>query len=234
MEEKQQFHFIKLKQKVLEEKGLPDIEYPVQTAFIEDALSSDGNFDSKQLLLGLINYSASIKNEWNELETAILRLSQIVIPGSDDTSGNIHTPDFYIKIQPNELNLEIITILRQDKLLAAIRPTDNNKISITTFHALDGNTIQILIELARHPDPIYGVGMRENNWEYALDMAAPKASSMYASERGESYLSYWKYGLGILPDGTIDSDFEKYYSMKPIRPNIVAAQIGTYYEYENL
>ena len=72
--------------------------------------------------------------------------------------------------------------------------------------------------------------MRENNWEYALDMAAPKASSMYAADRGESYLSYWGKGLGVSHDGKIDQDLKKYHNKKQLMPNIVAAQIGTYYE----
>ena len=141
-----------------------------------------------------------------------------------------HTPDFYLNVQPRDMSLEVISIIRSGRVLVAIRPALEFTIGITVFHPLDAKTIRYLIGMARHPHPSHGVNMRENNWEYALDMAAPKASSFYAFSRGESYLSYWGKGLGVSHNGKVDLDLKKYHNKKQLMPNIVAAQIGTYYE----
>jgi hypothetical protein len=85
------------------------------------------------------------------------------------------------------------------------------------------------MEMAKHPCN-GGVSMRGNNWEYALDMAAPRMSSMYADERGDSYLAYWEYGCGVSHDRKMDPVFNEYLIKKPTMPNLVAAQIGCYYE----
>ena len=125
-----------------------------------------------------------------------------------------HTPDFYLNVQPRDMSLEVISIIRSGRVLVAIRPALEFTIGITVFHPLDAKTIRYLIGMARHPHPSHGVNMRENNWEYALDMAAPKASSFYAFSRGESYLSYWGKGLGVSHNGKVDLDLKKYHNKK--------------------
>ena len=125
---------------------------------------------------------------------------------------------------------ELISILRKDKTLAVITPTEDFKLGITVFHPLDAKAIRYLTGMAIHPHPEYGVCMRENNWEYALDCSAPTMGSALADDRGESYLAYWEYGLGVRHDKSFNSDYKKYLTQEPLMPNLVAAQIGLFYE----
>ena len=228
---KDDFVFIHLSEKVINKFDLPEIGYPFPIAGIAQAADLDGDIEFEQLLLGLLAYSSLVEKEWELFESAILRLSELVIPGSEEVEGNIHTPDFYLRIQAMDFDQETISIFRGDKMLAAIQPTTNRRLAISVFHGLDAKTVESLINMSRHPNPKYGVCMRENNWEYALDVAAPRASSMYATQRGESYFSYWQHGLGVLHDGNIDPEVEKYRYMEPVKPNIIAAQIGAYYKW---
>ena len=153
-----------------------------------------------------------------------------MIPNCPQEYGNIRTPDFYIEISKVNFSNEAITINRREKMLIAIQPTNDFKINISVFHALDAKAIEILMNICLHPHPEHGVCMRDNNWEYALDMASSGISSMLAKDRGESYFSYWEHGIGIMSDGKMDKNFIRYHKADPLKPNIVTAQIGSYYE----
>lgn len=65
---------------------------------------------------------------------------------------------------------------------------------------MDEKAIGYLHGRAAKPHPEYGVCMRENNWEYALDCSAT-IGNFCADANGESYLSYWERGLGVTHDG---------------------------------
>ncbi len=54
-----------------------------------------------------------------------------------------------------------------------------------------------MIACSVHSDPVHGVAMRENNWEYLLD-ASGSTAHWYAAERGEAYLSRWDKAIGGL------------------------------------
>jgi hypothetical protein len=220
---------ITLKQEFLIENKLPNIAYPVPISHADKIIEAGGETGFADMLFYLQEYSAYLKKSWEELEPAMLRLAEIIAPENDDPVGNIHTPDFYLNVQQRDMSIDVITMIRGDKVLVAIRPGFNFTIGITAFHPFDARTIQCLMEMAQHPQN-GSVYMRENNWEYSLDKAAPKFSSMYACDRGESYPSYWKNGLGVCDDGKIDHDLIRYHTRKQIMPNIVAAQIGCYYE----
>ena len=72
--------------------------------------------------------------------------------------------------------------------------------------------------------------MRPNNWEYALDQSCLSYSAFYAYEAGSSYLSLWEYGLGVSADQSYDERFTGQIHLKPLAPNLVATQLGVYYE----
>jgi len=221
---------IALKKAFLSKYSLPNINYPIPTASIKQVLDSYEDVCLQDILYWLQVYSASLKKDWESLEPALLRLSEIVATGDDESEGNIYTSEFYLNIRQIDIRSEVITINRGEKILVAIQPYLNFTLSISVFHPIDAKAISYLIDLGRIPHPDYGVDMRENNWEYALDMAAPKASSMYAKERGESHLSYWKNGLTLSKKDMIKMDLNQYLTMEQMKPNIVSAQIGTFYE----
>lgn len=225
----EEFTLMDFKLDFLTKNQLPCISYPIPFDDIKGILETGGNIEFAELLFYLQQYSACLKEGWEDLEPAMLRLAEILAREDDNPVGDIYTPDFYLHVQQHDLSSEIITVIRRDKVLAAILPGHDFTMSISAFHPFDARTINTLMAIAKRPHN-GGVCMRENNWEYALDMAAPTLGSMYACERGDSYLAYWKNGLGVRSDGEIDSEFETYRTRKQIMPNIVAAQIGCYYE----
>lgn len=221
---------LELKSDFLKKHNLPNVHYPIPTSSLQYVLNSGGNIDLHSLLFWFQCYSSSLKNEWKEIEPALLRLAQILATKNDDSVGDIYTPDFYLHIKQMDISQELITISRKDKVLVAIQPHLNLTISIAVFYPLDAKTISLLIDLGKCPHPQYGVSMRKNNWEYALDVAAQKTSSIYAKERGDSYLSYWNNGLKFLSSEQDDMNLKSYHTKTQMKPNIVASQIGTYYE----
>ena len=52
----------------------------------------------------------------------------------------------------------------------------------------------------------------------------------YASERGESYLSLWSNGLGLVADGTTNEVFLAQREARPLSPHLTALQLGVYYQ----
>jgi hypothetical protein len=224
------FVFLQLQPEFLKESDLPPTNYPVPKDELEKILSSDGSVGFPFMLYWLQEYSECLAVEWKTLDTAMLRLSEIIAPKDNMQIGDINTPDFYLELQQNDLEKETITIQRGGRVLVTIRPTTDFKLSISVFHPLDAKSIRYLMVMARHPHPEYGVQMRENNWEFALDNAAGGAGSFYADQRGESYLAYWKNGLGILNDEGSEDSYKEYRQKVPLMPNIIAAQIGTFYE----
>ena len=230
MEKSDAFMQISFKKEFLKENNLINIEYPVPLDLATKISAKDSHIDFADMLFWLQEYSSSLKNDsWEDLEPAMLRLSEVIAQKNNDPVGNIHTPDFYIHVQPHKLDKELISIMRRDKVLAVILPGDKLTISIMVFYPLDARSIRCLMDIAKHPHPEHGVSLRENNWEYALDCAAPTMGSMLAQEDGRSYFAYWEYGLGVNHKMKMDYDYTHYYTQRQTMPNVVAAQIGTYY-----
>lgn len=214
----------------LREYGLPDIGYPVPTDALEEILSSKGQISFAQILYWLQEFSAEQKEGWQELEPAMKRLAEMLAPDDDQEVIAVQGDTWFLELGHIDLNSMIIAIQRNDVLLAVIAPRQDYRLRLEAYHPLDAKTIDYILGLSIHPDPEHGVCMRPNNWEYALDQASHPVSAFYACERGESYLSLWEYGLGLKEDGTSIESFISQNRKKPLAPNIVATQIGIYYE----
>lgn len=72
--------------------------------------------------------------------------------------------------------------------------------------------------------------MRDNNWKYIKDNSA-LISNAYTNRWGESYLSYWKFGLGISHDKSIIEEWYSQRELVPIKPQITVTELGVYYMY---
>jgi hypothetical protein len=99
---------------------------------------------------------------------------------------------------------------------------------VAVYQPLDARCVRILTGMSRVPHPEYGVSMRENNWEYALDCSA-QMGQVYASLDGASYLSRWDYGLGIGDDGTEVPVWRAQLCVVPRPVERVGTKIGVYY-----
>jgi hypothetical protein len=131
-------------------------------------------------------------------------------------------------LSPVDLTKEIVTIQRQDRLIAAIQSLPNGQLKVSAYRSLDAKSCRYLIGLGLNPHPDHGVCMRENNWEYALDSSAA-TGNMYASERGEAYLSYWQFGIGINYNHEEIPEWIDMQRLKPLPVNIAAIQVGACY-----
>lgn len=49
---------------------------------------------------------------------------------------------------------------------------------------------------------------------------------------GDSYLSYWEFGLGISHDKSIVDNWYSQRKLDPIKPQIAVTELGIYYMYE--
>lgn len=222
-----EFITIKLNESFLEQYDLPDILYPIPTSRFEKIVES-GELPFNLILYFLQEYGGSL-SEWQSIEPAIHKLTILIAPSENHSYVNVNGDNWFIVCREVDLAQEIVTIQRGDHLIAAIRPLPDGRLVCSAYRPLDAKSAEYLIALSALPHPDHGVCMRENNWEYALDCSAGMGN-MYASERGEAYLSYWQYGLGISSDKNVMEDWYNQRSLIAVNPKYTAVQIGIYYE----
>lgn len=222
-------HFaeLHLKPAALARYGLPDIAYPVPLADVIAALD-DRDLPLARLLHGLQQCSKDCAAPWRQSEPAMDRLAELLAP--DDSREVIAAggDDWWVEIGPVDLGARLVTIQRDHELLAAIRPRDDGRLRVAVFRPLDAKSAEYLIGLGHVPHPEFGVCMRENNWEYALDGTAG-TGNYYAADAGEAYLSYWENGLGISRDGSEVPTWRKQLDLVPRPAARVVAELGVNY-----
>lgn len=222
-----EFIKIKLKDSFLEQYDLPDILYPIPTSRFEE-IAKNGEIPFNLLLYFLQEYGRS-SSEWQNIETAIHNITLVLAPIENPSFININGDNWFIVCGEVDLTQEIVTIQRGDHLIAAIRPLPDARLIFSAYRPLDSKSAEYLIGLSAIPDPDHGICMRENNWEYALDCSAGMGN-MYASERGEAYLSYWQYGLGLNNNKDVIEGWYNQRSLLAVDPKYTAIQLGIYYE----
>lgn len=221
---------LRLKLSTLEKYDLPDILYPMSDEVFDMALAIDGELPLSSMLHALQNHSIAGEVEWQELESAMDRLAQLLAP--DDTREVLAASgsNWWVEIGPVDLGKAVVTIQRGEHLIAAICSTDCGRLRVAAFRPLDAKSIASIISLATKPHSQFGVCMRENNWEYALDCSAGNGN-FYAYERGEAYLSYWENGLGLVSDGTQDAHWLAMKHLPSRQPALVVTELGVYYSH---
>ena len=221
------FVLFKMKKDFYERLGLPEIPFPVPLKEIEQ-LTITGNIEFPMLLYWLQEYSASCPDKWLHLEDAIIRLAELLAPKDDRDTVPVEGDMWFFQLSTVDLEREIVTIQRQDHLLAAMQPLEDGRLIVSVYRPLDAKACSYLIALGVRPDPTHGVNMRVNNWEYALDNSATMGN-MYASERGESYLSYWEHGIGLNSEKKSVPGWIDMRKLHHLPVNISAVQVGVWY-----
>lgn len=222
------FSELRLGASFLSRHGLPDIAYPVAPDLLRNALAGDGEVPLAVLLHGLQQRSRRDGDAWRTHEAAIARLAELIAPGDDRDSVAAEGEDWWLEIGPVDLAGRIVTIQREDCLLAAVAPRDDGRLRVAAYRPLDARSAAFLVAMSRKPHPVHGVSMRANNWEYALDESAG-FRHMYAAERGEAYLSLWENGLGIAHDGEVLANWLEQRASAPRRPGLVATELGVHH-----
>ncbi len=125
------------------------------------------------------------------------------------------------------MNGALVTIQKNDHLVAAIARRSDGRLRVSVFELLDEKAATILTALSLNPHPVHGVAMRKNNWDYAMDSSAGIGQA-YAAERGESYTSFWEKGIGVFLDGSVSELYRPYKDLVARPPREVAAELLSY------
>jgi len=220
---------LKLKPDVVRRYGLPAIEYPIPADQLTLMLDG-GELPFALMLYWLQLHSEGAGQSWQSLEAAMARLSELVAPQDQHAYGTVRGDDWFLELRELDLAAPLVAVQRRDHLIAALQARSDGRLVCAAYRPLDAKSIRYLIGLARQPGPDGSVCLRKNNWEYALDQASQSTSAFYANERGESYLSLWTRGLGVVEDGSIDDRFIGQRALSPLPPRTVATQLGVFYE----
>lgn len=217
---------LRLKPGTLALYDLPDILYPMPL----EAMSGHGELPFALMLAQLQQRAKDGACDWRSLEQALDRLAQLVAPQDPRPVLAAAGEEWWIEVGPVDLTGPIVTIQRGHKLIAAMSAIEGGRLRVATYRPLDAKSAEYIIVLSRRPHPEYGVNMRENNWEYALDCSAG-AGNFYAFERGEAHLSYWENGLGFVSDGTKDLNWLVMRDLPCRPPALTLAELGVHYGY---
>ena len=224
----QSFIEIHLKPQTLERYGLPDIPYPITIDDLQTSLDDGEGPPFATLLYNLQKRSEYDCPHWRDLEPAMARLAELLAPKADHEILAVASENWWLELGPVNLDTQIVTVQRQNNLIAAINPTKDGRLRIATYRPLDAGGASRLIAMGQNPHPEYGVCMRENNWEYALD-ASVGMGNFYRFTAGHAHLSYWEDGIGIYGDGTEDPNWREMLDLTP-RPAIqVMTELGIYH-----
>jgi hypothetical protein len=212
---------------VMERDGLPDIEYPVPLAFIEAFDPRATRLGLDDLLFWLQCYTEQATADSIAFAPAMRRLAELLALGINGEPDAIEGDRWYVRLGPVDLGTRIVTVQRQQRLIAAVTGAADGRLMVSAFQPLDARTIRMLTGCGVKPAPDGTVCLRPNNWEYTLDASAGMGQ-VYAADRGETYLSYWEFGIGVSANGEALPDWRRYRDATPWPASLVAAQIAVY------
>jgi hypothetical protein len=223
---------IHLKPEILARYGLPDIAYPLPLGDLQAALSQDGELPLAVMLQALQQHGAEAGVDWRRYEPAMNRLAQLLTEDDGRAAAPVMGDDWWLELGPVDLAGELVTIQREESLVAAISAREDGRLRVAVFRPMDAKSLEYLIGLGQLPHSEHGVCMRENNWQYALDCSAGNGN-YYAADRGEAYLSYWKYGLGISSDGSEIPGWHAQKGLVARQAAVAATELGVHYVCSN-
>ena len=213
--------------------GLPDMLYPVPADILGPMIETGAKMPLAAMLYGLQERSACGDADWQALEPPLDRLAELLTPEDDRTSVIAEAKEWWVEIGPVNLREPIVTIQRQQVLVAALAKRDDGRLRLATFRPLDGKSAGYITDLCLRPHRETGeVCMRENNWEYALDCSAG-TGNWYAADRGEAHLSLWDRGIGRMHDGPVDDRSHVMQKLPQRPPARVAMELGAAYAFSN-
>jgi hypothetical protein len=152
----------------------------------------------------------------------------LIHPQDSPDTTSVAGDNWWLQLGAVDLTGRIVTIQREQHLIAAITKRDDGRLNAAVYRPLDRKSAEYLVGLSVNPHPEGGVCMRENNWEYALDASAGMGN-FYAFEAGDAHLSYWEKGIGIRRDDSVDDDWRKQVNLTPRPVARVAIELGIHY-----
>jgi hypothetical protein len=223
---------IRLKPDTLRRLQLPDIPYPIPLSYFQFIAFDRGQLPYAVLLYGLQEAMASPSYDWRVAEEPASILTDLICGDQHDDLASASGHYWWFDIGPVDLTQEIVTVQRRDSLIVAMQPQTDGRLRVASYRPIDAKTAKYLTELSLIPLPDTGVCMRENNWEYALDCSAGTGNA-YADTAGESYLSYWKHGLGLDHDKQPIDLWWAQRDTVAVNATVTATQVGTWYSFSD-
>jgi hypothetical protein len=219
---KPNFTEFRLTPRVLARYSLPDIAYPFPRGAVQPA--EDAELPLAEILFGLQQVIEDGGADWKACEAAMDQLAHLL--ASDARAKVIISAgeNWWLEIGPVDLDATLVTIQRGDSLIVAITPTQDGCLRVASFHPICAKSARYLTGLGHMPDPQHGVNMRENNWEYALDSSAGMGN-VYASTRGEAYLSFWEKGIGVSSDDSVIPEWRAMKELIARPPSLLQAEL---------
>jgi len=217
---------VKLDPRLLARHSLPDADYWLSAA---DAppIEPEGPLPAQALLAGAQQRSSEDPAGWHSLEPAMARLSAILAVNGPARGLTLRADGWSLQLGSVDLSSMIVTIQRNDVLIAAIARGHGGGLLVTTFRPLDADSCLRLMALGATPAADGTVCMRPDNWEYALDSSVGMGN-IYCADRGASYLSFWEFGLGIARGGALVADWREQRSAVPRPASLTQADLLAY------
>lgn len=217
---------IEVPNETLHALGLPEMRYPVRAAAL--ATIDTATPPLAEILFGLQCASAGDERGWPQLEPAMARLAQLLAPHTHKGfSQELSGPNWWLRLGGVDLTTTVVTVQRGNELIAALQPTRDGRLCVSTYRPLDAKSAEYLTALGQTPHPETGVCMRADNWAFALDSSVGMGNH-YADALGEAYLSYWEHGIGILWDRSEEPRFRRCLALTPRPAAELAAELTTY------
>lgn len=212
---------------VLAPLGLPSIDYPVPFDAFPALMESGGDVPFEYLLVWMMQYAAA-DEDWQKYDDALLALMAKVAPPDDRETLSAEGEDFWLEVGPVDLEGDIVTVQRQDRLIAAMTGRPDGRLRICLLSPPEAKTANYLLGLSRKPGPNGLFNMRETNWQLAVESTGG-FGSMYAADAGVTYLSRWEFGLGISMTGEKIDPWFGQRQLSRIPSALVVGAIGTCY-----
>lgn len=191
---------LKLKPETLRKWSLPKQEYYIPNEALIASISNQGSLPPELLLHGLQAKLEEKDTDKNTLFPGMLALFDVLyqpeLENETGTEGNNWSVKYGLINLATE---EIITIQRQDRLLAAFRQEGTNLI-MCAYEPLDDGALAIVKGICMDVDYMAKETIAEKKLRYAAHRSG-SFGQMYSADAGSSYLSYWQYGLGTSNNG---------------------------------
>jgi ADP-ribosylglycohydrolase len=190
------------KTEALDTWQLPDQEYYLPHEALLAGLDEKGLLPPELLLHGLQCKLTENDVAPKFLYPAIFALFETFYEAELENEDGTEGDNWSVKY--GDINLateEIVTIQRQDRLLAAFKQ-DGPNLVMCAYEPLDDSALSKVKGICEDVDKMAKETVTDKKLQYAANRSN-SFGQMYAADAGRSYVSYWQNGLGISNDGAL-------------------------------
>ncbi|GAA6171504.1 hypothetical protein NBRC116592_11740 [Colwellia sp. KU-HH00111] len=212
------------KKAALDNLNIPEQEYFLPKQIFKSGLTNIENIPKELLLQGIQLRMSEKGCNYKDQHKAILSLCNLFNDQGIEEENFVEGENWTALY--GDINLaidEIVTIQRNDELLAAFKQKDEHLL-ICVYQPLDDNALNKIRAICENVDQMTGELIGRNKLQYAAHRAG-SISQSYASDAGQSYLSYWQYGLGISHDVSSLEVWRKQTSLNPLPHKHIGTQL---------